>query len=408
MQSRPTDRALDPPGVGPGQPTVLLLHNRYREPGGEERSVSLTADLLRARGHRVDVLERASEGLSSPIGRLRAGAALVRGGAAPGEVGRKLQSSRAEVVHAHNLLPLLGARSLAAAKDAGARVVMHLHNYRLVCAIATAFRDGHVCVRCHGRNTWPGVRLRCRRNLPEAAAYGAGLALHQRELLHSVDEFVVPSAAAAARLHDLGLPKDRMRVLHNFLPASAFSAESEAHRGDYALFAGRLVEEKGADVAIEAARRAGVPLLVAGDGPDRGRLERLAWSAGPGGRGGTAIRFGGRLSASAMEHARRRAAFVVAPSRWDEPCPYAVIEAMAAGAPVLASRAGGLPEMVGPDVVLPPRDVEAWAGRMRTLWDNGDLRRQRGDETLRRARDLFGEDRFYDGLMAAYAADGER
>ena len=63
---------------------------------------------------------------------------------------------------------------------------------------------------------------------------------------------------------------------------------------------------------------------------------------------------------------RAHAAFVVAPSRWDEPCPYSVIEALAAGLPVLASGRGGLPEMVGEEAVLPDRDVDAWAAAMRS------------------------------------------
>jgi len=102
----------------------------------------------------------------------------------------------------------------------------------------------------------------------------------------------------------------------------------------------------------------------------------------------------------------RRAAFVVAPSRWDEPCPYSVIEAMAAGVPVLASARGGLPELVGEQRTLPDRDVAAWAGAMRELWSDPDLRRARAAEALNRARDLFGRERFYAALMDVYATAG--
>jgi len=180
---------------------VLVLHNRYREAGGEERSVEEIVRLLGARGHAVEVLERSS----ADVGRARAGAALLAGGLDPGEVERAVRRHGADVVHAHNVHPLFGARALAAAKGAGARVVMHLHNYRLFCAIAIDYREGAVCTRCRGRNTVPGVRLRCRGNLPEALAYGAGLAIHQRRLVDSVDRFVAPSAFAAERLASQGL-----------------------------------------------------------------------------------------------------------------------------------------------------------------------------------------------------------
>jgi glycosyltransferase involved in cell wall biosynthesis len=376
-------------------PEILLLHNRYREPGGEERSLAEMATLLRSRGHRVDLLERSSGSLSGASGRLRAGTALLRGGVRRSdEVTETLRQTGGRIVHAHNVLPLLGPRALQAARAAGARVVMHLHNYRLFCAIGIGYRDHDRCTRCHGRYTWPGVRLRCRGNLPEAAVYGAALALHQGELIEQVDRFVVPSTAAASRLGEFGLPLEPVSVLHNFVGSSEFVARSAAGSGEYALVAGRLVEEKGVDTAIEAARRAEVPLLVAGSGRDAARLERLA--------AGAPVRLAGRLSAEDMADARARAAFALAPSRWDEPCPYSVIEAMAAGVPVLASRVGGLPEMVGDAQTVDARDVDGWANAMRELWNDEELRQERGNQALARARELFGEERFYSGLMAIY------
>ena len=371
---------------------VLILHNRYREPGGEERSVAEISRLLRARGHAVASLERSSDDVS----RVRAGAALVRGGLDPGEVERAVQSHRAEVVHVHNLHPLFGARALAAAKRAGARVVMHLHNYRLFCAIAIDYRDEQVCTRCRGRNTFPGVRLRCRGNLPEAAAYGAGLALQQRRIVAAVDRFVTPSAFAARRLAEQGLGEAPVAVIHNFLAGEEFAVEPPATRGEHALFAGRLVPEKGADTAVLAAAESAVPLAIAGDGPDAERLAALARAHD------APVTFLGRVPPEQMAAVRARSAFVLAPSRWDEPCPYAVIEAMAAGLPVLVSDRGGLPELVGDDEVLPDRGVAAWAAMMRALWDDEGGRRQRGQAALARARELFGEERFYSALMDVY------
>src|SRR5919202_77125 len=97
----------------------------------------------------------------------------------------------------------LGWRGLAAARAAGARVVLHLHNYRLVCANGVCFTHGEDCVRCQGRSTWPGVRLNCRGgSRAESAVYGVGLATWQRRLCAQVDAFVVPSAFALARLRE--------------------------------------------------------------------------------------------------------------------------------------------------------------------------------------------------------------
>ena len=122
-----------------------------------------------------------------------------------------MRRTGARIVHAHNLNPSLGWRALAAARGAGARTVLHLHNYRLVCAVGTCFTQGADCTRCHGRNTAPGVRRNCRGTGPEAAVYGASLALWQRRMLEHADAVIVPSAFALERLRAMGAPLQRTR-----------------------------------------------------------------------------------------------------------------------------------------------------------------------------------------------------
>src|SRR5205807_5137860 len=132
--------------------------------------------------------------------------ALLRGGLNPDEVARAVRLGRARVVHAHNLLPGLGWRALAAARAAGARVVLHLHQYRLVCAIGVCYTRGADCTRCHGRRTLPGVRLNCRGSAGEALAYGAALALWQRRVVAQAHAVTVPSAFARERPRQAGAP----------------------------------------------------------------------------------------------------------------------------------------------------------------------------------------------------------
>lgn len=379
-------------------PRVLILHNRYREHGGEERAVADLAALLARRGHAVAVLERDSRALAGAIGRARAGAALLAGGERPAEVAAAARRLGADVVHVHNALPLFGPRALRAARSAGAATVLHLHNFRLYCAIGVAYRDGEPCHRCRGRDTLPGLRLRCRGGAVEAATYAAGLALHQPALLAAADRLLVPSAAGLRALAGHGLPAGRADVLPHHLPAGAFVARSRAGEGEYALFAGRLVEEKGADVAIVAARAAGFPLAIAGAGPDEARLRALA--------AGADVRFLGRLGPEAMAAARAGAALALVPSRSEEMGGYVVLEALAAGLPVLVSDLGGLPELVEPESVLAPRDVDAWAAALRALAADPGRRAALGERALARARERFGEDRFHAQLMVVYARAG--
>ncbi len=369
---------------------VLLLHNRYRFLGGEERAVGDLAELLSRRGHVVELLERSS----SDAGRGRAAAGLLTGGLEAADVERMARRLRADVVHAHNVHPLFGWRALAAGRAAGARTVLHLHNFRLFCSVAVSYRDRAPCFRCRGRHTLAGLRLRCRGSLPEAAVYAAGLAYQQPQLFAYSDRFVVVSDAQGRRLHELGLPAGRTSTLYNFVASDRFASASVAGRGQYALVAGRLVEEKGYDTAIRAARAAGIPLVIAGTGPDEPRLRTLA--------AGADVRFAGLVSAGRLAELRRGAAVVLVPSRWEEPCPYAVLDALAAGIPVLAGNRGGLPELVGDDLTLDPDDVEAWAAELRTLWQDPARRQELGAVALAGARERFGEERYYERLMRVY------
>ncbi len=369
---------------------ILILHNCYRAAGGEERAVADLGALLARRGHEVEVMERSSQAL----GRGRAALGLLAGGLDPAEVASVVRRRRARVVHAHNIHPLFGWRALAAARGAGARTVLHLHNYRLFCAIGVAYRDGMPCFRCRLGRTRPGLRLRCRGSVPEAAVYAAALYRQQPRLFEHVDQFVAVSEALAAHLRDLGLPPSLTATLPNFMPNGEFATESRAGDGEFALAAGRLTEEKGFDTAIVAARDARVPLVIAGAGPDESRLRALA--------AGDDIRFTGYVAREALADLRRRAAVVLAPSRWEEPCPYSVLEALAAGVPVLASDRGGLPELVGDEATLSATDPSAWSAALGELWDDPGLRAERGRQALARARERFGEGAYYERLTRLY------
>ena len=339
-------------------------------PGGEERAVEDLAWLIRTElGEPAESVLHDSARLSSP----RAATGLVRGGLRT-SLGAAVRRTQARVVHAHNVWPSFGWRALADAREAGARVVLHLHNYRLVCAVGTCFTRGEDCTRCHGRNTLPGVALNCRGSRAEAVVYGAALSLWQRRLVESVDAFVVPSSFALRRLRDLGAPLgDRASVIPSV--QRTFAAASSAAEGGYALAAGRLSPEKGFADAIAACARAEVPLVVAGDGPQADELRALA---------GPDVRFTGRVTPGELAALRRGAALAIVPSRYAEILPLAALEAMAAGLPVVAARSGGLADVVPPAGLHPPGDVAALAARLTALWGDEPA----GEAALAAARAL--------------------
>lgn len=368
---------------------ILFLHSRYRTTGGEERAVSDLMWLVREHlGEDAELLERDA----AVMGRTQAAAGLLRGGLRPVEVYRAVRRTRARVLHAHNLNPTFGWRALAAAREAGARVILHLHQYRLVCAVGVCFTRGEECTRCHGRNTLPGVVLGCRGPRPEAAAYGAGLALWQRRLASQADAVIVPSRFAAERLESLGAPVTGPHVLPHVV--TEFAPRSLAGSGRHALLAARLVPEKGIDQAIEACRLADVPLVIAGDGPERARLAARA----------DGVMFAGPVEHARLQELRRGARIALSPSRFGETFGLAAAEAMAEGLPVAASRIGALPELVPDEWLTPPGDVSALASAIRRLMEDADA----GELAIARARAVASPEVVAPALAAIYDRQGER
>ena len=284
---------------------ILLLHNRYRTLGGEERVVEDLARLLpQELGEEVRVLERSS----SETGRAAAAAGMLRGGLRPDEVAAAVRDGGARVVHAHNVHPQLGPRALEAARAAGARTVLHLHQYRLVCAVGTCLDpEGLDCTRCHGRDTRPGLRLGCRGSRVESAVYAAALAAWSGRLVAAADALVAPSAFTVARLRELGAPLDGREVHVVANPVATPELMAAPASGKYAICSGRMAPDKGVDVAIEACARAGVPLVLTGDGPDEGALRTQA------GRLGSEVRFAGRVSDAELAELRAGAALAIVP-----------------------------------------------------------------------------------------------
>jgi glycosyltransferase involved in cell wall biosynthesis len=336
---------------------ILFLHNRYRTMGGEERVVGDLLALVRERmGEPAELLARDSGGL----GRARAAAGLLRGGLAPVDVAKAVRMTGARVVHAHNLGPLFGWRALAAAREQGVRVVVHLHQYRLVCATGVCFRGGRECTRCHGRNTLPGVIHNCRGSRSEALAFGASLALWQRRLVEQAHVVIVPSVFARERLRELGAPLDWERVRVLAPPVRIPPERAAVASGTYALLVSRLAPEKGIDVAIDACRLAGVPLVVAGDGPEMDAPRARVGHAD--------VRFVGRVEDAELGRLRAGAALAIVPSRSAETFGIAAAEAMAAGVPVVASHIGALPELVEEQGLVEPGDHVALAAAIERLW----------------------------------------
>ena len=344
--------------------TVLLVHNAYQEPGGEDGVFEREGAILEERGHRVLRYQTHNDDVEG-MGRAALAARTVWSRESAAEVGRLVRQHGVDVAHVHNTLPLISPAVFQAARGAGAATVHTLHNYRMVCPGNLLLRDGELCHDCVGKAfAAPAVAHRCYRgSVAATAAVAATTAIHRAlgTWERHVDRYVALSAFGREIFVRGGLPADRVVVKHNLPPKEPALTTG----GDYALFAGRLAEGKGLEVLLEA--WAGAPdlpvLCVAGDGP-LSHLVAQATAENP------RVRWLGWQPAAELEALMAGAACLVAPSMWYEGWPLVAVEAMGHGTPVVATDHGAFPEMIddGETGRLFPRgDAAALARAVREL-----------------------------------------
>lgn len=319
---------------------VLVVHNRYAMRGGEDAVAEAEIGLLRAHGHRVSTLFRSNEAVSR-AGWIRSAAGVAWNRQAYRDVRAAVRATGCDIVHVHNFFPLLSPSVFAACRDERVPVVHTLHNYRLLCAAATLFRDGRPCEACVRGSPYRAVLHGCYRGSRLASLPTARMIdQHRRRETWSrdVDRFIAPTAFLRDLYGSAGLPADRISLKPNFVtdldrpPANSPDPQREG-----ALYVGRLSAEKGIATLIEAWSGLAVPLTVLGDGPMAARI-RAAHHPG--------IRWQGWASAQEVVACMLRARFLVMPSLWFEGLPLVLLEAFRCGLPVIASRLGAMAEVV--------------------------------------------------------------
>lgn len=390
---------------------VLVVHNRYSsaQPSGENNVVDQETELLRAAGHRVELFERRSDDIAA---RSLPGKAVIPllvpwNPAVRTELATRLRTERPDVVHIHNVFPLLSPAVLAACADAGVPAVATLHNYTQVCPPGTLQRDGRPCTECVGSTPLPAVRHGCYRDSRLATVpLAVSLAVNRRRWWSGVERFFCISAAQRDVLVRSGMPSERLAVKHNFVPDPA---ERRSGPGEHLLYLGRLAESKGVRLLMAAWDElaadggVGVPLVIAGAGP----LERevTAWAADR-----DDVRFVGLYDPAQCRRVIARSVAVVAPSTWLEAFGLVVVEAMAAGVPVVAAGHGAFVELVEDGVtglLHRPNEPASLASRLRRITAGQDRNREMGRAARRRYEQDFspavGLERLVEGYRTAIA-----
>jgi glycosyltransferase involved in cell wall biosynthesis len=320
---------------------ILMLHNRYLIPGGEDQVTMAETALLRDYGHEVELLEEDNRRIEQ-IGSARMALRAIWSRESYHLINQKLRSGSFDVLHVQNFFPLWSPSVYYAASRNRVPVVQTLHNYRLMCVNSLFFRDQHVCEECMGRLLpWHGILHACYRDSRAASATVAGMVGAHKlagTWRNRVKTYIAVSEFTREKYIAGGFPQEKIVVKPNFLHPSP---EQGNGGGGYALYVGRLSPEKGIATMLEAWKSASnpIPLKVVGEGP----LAELVTAAG---RACPKIEYMGSKSLPEVLDLMRGAEFLVFPSEWYETMGRTIMEAFAVGTPVVASRIGPPATMV--------------------------------------------------------------
>lgn len=384
--------------------TILVVHNRYRQFGGEDTMFDAETALLEAHGHRVERFVADNHKIrESPtvVEAIGLAARTVWSPRAARLLRDRVRAVRPDVVHVHNFFPLLSPAIYSACRQQGATVIQTLHNYRLVCPSANLYRDGHPCEDCLGRKVaWPSIVHSCYRDSAAASsAVAAMLALHRvrRTWSNDVDMYIAVSDFLRGKLVEGLIPPELIVTKPNFVQPDPAPASDPT--GPF-LFVGRLAEDKGIETLIHAWEQLPptIRLRIVGDGP-LGPAARAAAARLPN------VEAVGHVPHEAIFDQLHTARALVFPSRWYEGAPVTIMEAFAAGLPVIASKIGAMDGMVIDDVngfLFQPADAGSLAERVRWLAEHEDDRLRLGAGALATYRERYEPEANYTRLIEVY------
>jgi glycosyltransferase involved in cell wall biosynthesis len=358
--------------------SVLCVHNRYIQPGGEDQVFESESRLLAENGVRVEKVEEQTTYPNGLVRKIEAAVDCVWSRSWHQEFKSILRRVKPDVVHIHNFFSVMSPSIYYACKDEGVPVVQTLHNYRLACPAASFYRDGKVCEECIDRGPFHAVKYGCYRDSKLAtAALAAMIEVHRRKhtWTEMIDCYVALTEFARKKMIQAGLPAEKIVVKPNFVLPDPGPRTGD---GDYALFVGRLVDLKGVGTLIKAWSKlpASIPLVVAGDGPFRPEMEKFISDLNL-----KNVDYRGRLSRQHTLAAMKGARFLMFPSEWYEGFPVTIAESFACGVPVICSRLGGMQEIVADGrtgLHFTAGDAADMAEKAKWAWSNRDATRAMG------------------------------
>jgi glycosyltransferase involved in cell wall biosynthesis len=383
---------------------ILLAHNYYQQSGGEDTAFRSEVDLLRKHGHPVveyiEHNQRISK-LSQPGTALR----TLWAWDSYTKLQKSIRLEKPDVVHFHNIFPLISPAAYYACRTEKIPVVQSLDNPRLICPAATFFRNGHLCTDCLGKTPpWPGILYGCYHNSRLQTGVVASMLTFHRWLKtwqKKVDIFLVATEFYRNKFIEAGLPADKIHVKPHFIDYDPGTrTDYPAHK--YAIFIARLDPEKGIRTMLDAWKLLPyIPLKIRGNGQLEEETKRYIRENRL-----DSIELIGRLSKEELTNVIRGASFLVWPSDgYYETFGYVAVESYSNGVPVIASNIGVMNEIVRAGetgLLFEPGNAQDFAIKVSWAWEHPIEMAQMGKNARREYEVKYMANRNYEMLTDVY------
>jgi glycosyltransferase involved in cell wall biosynthesis len=383
---------------------VLIIHNSYQQPGGEDVVAAQEAVLLRQAGHEVIEYRRSNREVKALNlwNKLILPKQVIWAGNTVQDLRALIHQEKPHVAHFHNTFLMISPSAYHVCQEMSIPVVQTLHNYRLLCPRADFFRNGRVCEECLGKTPpWPGIVYGCYRgSRAQTAVVATMLTVHRwlKTWNEQVDVYIALTEFARQKFIQSGLPAEKIVLKPNFVDPDPGMREGV---GDYALFVGRFSPEKKLVTLLKAWEKLrGIPLKLVGNGQQEHHIQQLVREFGL-----ENVKFLGQRPHDQVLAFMKKARLLIFPSEWYEGFPLVLAEAFACGVPVVASRLGSMAEIVEDGrtgLFFTPGDSDDLAAKVEWGFTHPQEMAQMG----RRARQEFGAkytgDRNREGLLNIY------
>jgi len=383
---------------------VLVAHNFYQQRGGEDSVMQAEKRLLLSASHQVVEYSRHNDEIRdySFLRKIGLASDTLWSFDTYQSLRCILQREKPDVVHFHNIFPLISPSAYYACKNAGVAVIQAVQNFRLLCPAANLFREGRVCEECVQHSLIHGVLHGCYHDSRLQTAVVAGMLLVHRKMntwSERVDALIVCTEFARNKLVSQGFPEKKIFVKPSFVFPDPGPRTGQ---GETPLVVGRLSLEKGPLFLRDAWARLGtnIPLHIVGDGPLRQELQS-AFAR----RNGHKIVFHGWLTREKTIEAIKRAKFLVFPSLCYEAFPNSIAEAYACGVPVIAPRLGAMGEIVQNGVTglhFEAGDPEDLAAKVEWAWTHSSHMENMGRAARAEFEAKYHAAKNYEMLMEIY------